>query len=648
MRISEFHFNPNIKPDLIFNSFCFEPENIYERRVGNLYIVGLLKNALPKNKNLLENLAQIIKKEYYRPKSLSPEKALKEGLTQANNFLEDLGKRGDVSWLGNLSFLVMGLKGFKWNFSKVGEIKIFLFRGKRMVDVEKRAKLDGIEPYPLRVFGSLVSGKIAEGDAILILTKDVFDFFEREKIFEEIKKIGFLNEKILKEIFDKKKEEVLKMFGICLLVSFVKEILPKEKSVFLKKISPTKLKLEEIFSPFFNFFKKIKLPKPKLRKVELPKLKLPALKFNKSRTLFTQGIRLNFGKLQGILKVRDKKIVLILIWILILILGYLYSSFEEKKEIEKYQQTLISLQKKYETTKEGKDLKEIINQISPFLVKRMPEKLKNEFSLLNEKTIKKLSEIYKLEKIEPEFLFELKAKEFIPQKMISFNNFFYFFNPLSNQILKLEKEKEIIPVEAKPNFGAIFDDAILFFSKPDQLILLKDNQISKISLKLPYPNFEPSDFFIFKKNLYFLDKKEGRIIKYPWQKEFFWQEPLILIENEKIIGAKSMAIDGEIWVLRPDNKILQISGGKIKKEFDLDIFPEKKDFSKIYTLPALPYLFILEPAQKRIIVLEKSGQIKKQFQSEKFDNLLDFSISEDGRIIWVLNGLKFYKVSFTY
>jgi hypothetical protein len=623
MRISEFHFNPNIKPDLIFNSFCFEPENIYERRVGNLYIVGLLKNALPKNKNLLENLAQIIKKEYYRPKSLSPEKALKEGLTQANNFLEDLGKRGDVSWLGNLSFLVMGLKGFKWNFSKVGEIKIFLFRGKRMVDVEKRAKLDGIEPYPLRVFGSLVSGKIAEGDAILILTKDVFDFFEREKIFEEIKKIGFLNEKILKEIFDKKKEEVLKMFGICLLVSFVKEILPKEKSVFLKKISPTKLKLEEIFSPFFNFFKKIKLPKPKLRKVELPKLKLPALKFN-------------------------KKIVLILIWILILILGYLYSSFEEKKEIEKYQQTLISLQKKYETTKEGKDLKEIINQISPFLVKRMPEKLKSEFSSLNEKTIKKLSEFYRLEKIEPELIFEFKAKEFVPQKMISLDNFFYFFNPLSNQILKLEKEKEIIPVEAKPNFGAIFDDAILFFSKPDRLISLKDNQISKISLKLPYPNFEPSDFFIFKKNLYFLDKKEGRIVKYPWQKEFFWQEPLILIENEKIIGAKSMAIDGEIWVLRPDNKILQISGGKIKKEFDLDIFPEKKDFSKIYTLPALPYLSILEPAQKRIIVLEKSGQIKKQFQSEKFDNLLDFSISADGKEIFLLNSLKVYKISLNY
>jgi hypothetical protein len=65
-------------------------------------------------------------------------------------------------------------------------------------------------------------------------------------------------------------------------------------------------------------------------------------------------------------------------------------------------------------------------------------------------------------------------------------------------------------------------------------------------------------------------------------------------------------------------------------------------------LPALPYLFILEPAQKRIIVLEKSGQIKKQFQSEKFDNLLDFSISADGKEIFLLNGLKVYKISLNY
>ena len=630
MKVFEFHFNPKLKPDLIFDSFCFEPENIYERRIGGLYLIGLLKNTLPKNKNLLENLAQIIKREYYRPKALSPERALKETLKQVNDFLEDLAKRGDVSWLGNLSFLAMGLKSFKWNFSKVGEIKIFLIRGKKLVDVEKRARLSEIEPYPLRVFGSLVSGKMAEGDAILILTKEVFDFFEKEKLFQEIEKIGFVNEKILKEIFEKRKEEVLKIFGICLLLLFTKEILPKKREMFLKKVSPMELKFKEIFSPILNFYKRFKPPKLKPKKIEFPKFKLPAIKFS-------------------------KKIVLILVWILILFLGYSYSSYEEKKEFQRYEEVLTDFQKKYEQAesylitknqrlnKEGEEiLRGISNDVSPFLSKKMPSKLKDEFDLFNKKTLKELFELNKLEMIEPELVFEFKPREFIPQKMISSNGSLYFFSPLVTKIFELEKG--VFETENKLNFGANFDDQILFFSKPDQIIVLKEGEIFKVFLKSPYPEFDPNDLSIFNKNLYFLDKKEGRIVKYSWQKGFQWQEPRISIENEKLIGAKSIAIDSTIWVLGVNNKVFEIFGGKIQKEIDLEIFPEIKDFSKIYTSSALPYLFILEPVQKRIIILEKSGEIFKQFKSEKFDNLLDFSVSKDGKTIYLLNGLKLLKI----
>jgi len=65
---------------------------------------------------------------------------------------------------------------------------------------------------------------------------------------------------------------------------------------------------------------------------------------------------------------------------------------------------------------------------------------------------------------------------------------------------------------------------------------------------------------------------------------------------------------------------------------------------KIFTSATLPYLYLLEPVQKRIIILDKKGQIVKQFQSQKFDNLLDFAISENGKTIYLLNGLKVYKI----
>ena len=64
MKIFELYFNPKTKEDKIFESFCFNPENIYEKKLGNLYMVGELSNALPQNINFLNNIASVIKKEY--------------------------------------------------------------------------------------------------------------------------------------------------------------------------------------------------------------------------------------------------------------------------------------------------------------------------------------------------------------------------------------------------------------------------------------------------------------------------------------------------------------------------------------------------------------------------------------------------------
>jgi len=97
-------------------------------------------------------------------------------------------------------------------------------------------------------------------------------------------------------------------------------------------------------------------------------------------------------------------------------------------------------------------------------------------------------------------------------------------------------------------------------------------------------------------------------------------------------------------MLGKNNSISRYYAGKYQETLKLDFFPEPKDFSKIFTLPGLSYLHLLEPAQKRIVILNKSGQIIKQFQSEKFDNLLDFAVSEDGKTIWLLNGLKLYQI----
>jgi hypothetical protein len=301
MRIFQFFFNPKQKKDLIFDNFCYQPENIYEKRLGSLYTIGLLKNALPQNQNFLEKISKYIKERYYQKTISRPEKALKETLKETNDFLAQIVKEGNVSWLGNLSFAILNLKNFLLNFTKVGEIKIYLIRGKKIIDIDKRLKLQDIEPYPLKIFGSIVTGKLIEDDLVLVLTKEVFDFFQNENLIQELRNLEFFDEKKFKKILDEKKEALSQVRGIAFIISLSKET-SKEKREIIAPKALKEFSFKEFLPDFFSSFFKIE-PK-KLKSFSFAEIFFPLKE-----------------KILAIFK--NPKFLLILIFLLILLVGYL-------------------------------------------------------------------------------------------------------------------------------------------------------------------------------------------------------------------------------------------------------------------------------------------------------------------------------------
>lgn len=697
MQVFEFHFNPPFRrsvaktmkyrrqgfgeqtkpfPDLIFDSFCYEPENIYEKRMGSFYMAGLLKNVLPQNTRFIEKLVKVIKDKYYRSTIFTPEKSLKESLKVANEFLEKITKRGDVSWLGNLSFTVISLANFKMNFTKVGHIKVLLIRTGKIIDIDEKVRLQDIEPYPLKIFSNIVSGKLSEGDMILVLTEDIFNFFQNQNLLEEIAKLDPFSEKGLKEILNGKEELLADISGLLLTIVLTKETWVGKKKI----ISPKVLKefsIKEVFSPISGFFKKakttryfspqdlisalrskVKKPSISLSSVKV-KLKLPEIKLPRAiDNFFNTKIRPLF---------LNKKIALILALSIILIFGFIFSKLEQEKNIKIYGKDLQDIQEKLnlvdsllilkETSPEANQranllLKESWEEISSLSIKviGLPKDFANQvFSLKNEIS-EKLSDLNRLERIEePQLIFEFERKTFIPHKVLVLNNNLYFFSPYIENIFRLTEkgQSSIIETGQKITLATGLDDFLCFFSKPDQLIILKNNELTPFSLQRPYADFNFDDLASFKNNLYFLDKKAGQIIKYPYSGNLNWGSPQLWLnpKTPKVIGANSFTIDGSAWVLN-QNLIYKYYGGELQKEINLEIFPISEDFSKIFTSPTLSYLYILEPVQKRVIVIDKSAKIIKQFQSEKFDNLLDFGVSENGKTIYLLNGLKVFKIEF--
>ena len=93
----------------------------------------------------------------------------------------------------------------------------------------------------------------------------------------------------------------------------------------------------------------------------------------------------------------------------------------------------------------------------------------------------------------------------------------------------------------------------------------------------------PYDFASFRGYLYFLDKKSGEIIRYPYLKNFEWGSAQLWLakEEKKASGAKSLAVDGSVWLLAKNNSLSRYYAGRLQEEISLEIFPAPKELKKI-------------------------------------------------------------------
>ena len=472
MQVFEFHFNPKEKNDWVFDSFCYEPENIYEKRMGNLYMLGSLKQALPQNRRFLENLAKTIKDKFYKTLSVPVEKSLKESLRKANESLEKIAKEGDVSWLGNLTFTVISIKDLELNFTKVGDLKVFLIRKGQLIDIDQKVRFDEIEPYPLKIFGNIVCGKLVEDDTVLVLSKEVFTCFSQENILAEIANMSLFDSKKLKQIFNNKKEKLLKISGICLIMVLTKETSAKKEEILAQPKTLKIFSLKKVFSPFVKVFKlpkisfkkpvisiprpKFKLFKPKIAKTpkpKTPKLKLPQLSFVKIKTFFFD----KFVKFK--IFFFAKKINVILILILILAIGLFFLGKKEEKQLEDYQAQLNQIQEKVnqaesylvvaESNPNAKDnanvlykesLEEIFSLIN--ISSGISPAFTDQLSTLKNDISKNLYQLNKLTEIsEPELIFEFDLGKYVPQKLISHSENLYFFSSYSKNAFEVNQKK---------------------------------------------------------------------------------------------------------------------------------------------------------------------------------------------------------------
>lgn len=209
--VFEFHFNPNPKKETsVFDTFCFLPQTLFEKKQGNLYLVAEIKNPINNSQFVLNRIAEIIKKYFYQKPVFASQDSFQLGLNQANDFLSN--------WQGNLNFAAIVI-GPKCNIkvSKTGNLKIILFRGNEAFDIGSNFDSHTMAG---KIFPDVIEGILQKGDRLLVATSEVFHSFQNEQILENLAQ--HQKSKLVKQVFKKKKKILREFSGACLL-AFVKK-----------------------------------------------------------------------------------------------------------------------------------------------------------------------------------------------------------------------------------------------------------------------------------------------------------------------------------------------------------------------------------------------------------------------------------------
>jgi hypothetical protein len=147
---------------------------------------------------------------------------------------------------------------------------------------------------------------------------------------------------------------------------------------------------------------------------------------------------------------------------------------------------------------------------------------------------------------------------------------------------------------------------------------------------------------IYGNNLYVLDAINNQIFKYPERGESFSNGLAWLQEEISLADATSLTLDGDIYTMFNSGQILKFRKGQRETFNYHQPHPVIGSQAIIKTFADSDYLYIIDPDNQRVIILDKEGNIKDQYSSSKFDNLVDLAVDSEEKAIYLLNGNHLY------
>lgn len=167
--------------------------------------------------------------------------------------------------------------------------------------------------------------------------------------------------------------------------------------------------------------------------------------------------------------------------------------------------------------------------------------------------------------------------------------------------------------------------------------------LSTQDIAFPSSNVNISSLLIYNRRLYTLDSANNQIYKHN-QTQIGYDKgtPWITDAGVDIKDVVSFTIDGELYALKNTGEIIKFSAGKIQPFSIAGLDPALKSPTQIWTYNDVKNIYVLDPATKRVIALDKNGTLVKQYTSSEWNNPTAMIVDEPGKKIYILDSNKIY------
>ena len=142
-------------------------------------------------------------------------------------------------------------------------------------------------------------------------------------------------------------------------------------------------------------------------------------------------------------------------------------------------------------------------------------------------------------------------------------------------------------------------------------------------------------------NLYLLARGSGQILKF--QAGLYENDPEDWtggLAREDLMMAVDMAVDGDVWVLLEDGRILNFFRSRLEATIEPEVVPPLERMSAIHTTAKSDFLYVTSATDGRILRLTREGELVQQLTTGGEDSAIagadDLVVDEASGIAYVL------------